>query len=229
MRKKFVLTVVALSLFVGCASKKADTIDLSKSPKSSSVGSSRGSIGSSSTRASTRVNSYENVDPYGTRSIRSSSSSSSNSRYSRDHNRNGSSSGSGINDGTYGSLPYTQNSDYGNLNKGLKNVYFGVDKYAITPDKLPIIIKNAKLIKKATRTGARVQIEGHCDATGTDEYNYALGLRRAKSAKEAIILQGVKPSAISIVSLGESSPLCTSSYSAQCLAKNRRVEFKIVE
>jgi len=63
---------------------------------------------------------------------------------------------------------------------------------------------------------------------GSDEYNYALGLKRAKSAKEALVSRGgINPSKIIIVSYGESSPLCTRDYSEECLSKNRRVEFKI--
>jgi len=124
---------------------------------------------------------------------------------------------------------YTQNDSYDALQSKIKNIYFDVDQYIITPDKLPIIINNAKILSKAIKNGAKVKIEGHCDATGSDEYNYALGLRRAKAAKEALVSQGIAPDKIIIVSLGESSPLCTTDYSSACFAKNRRVEFKIIQ
>jgi peptidoglycan-associated lipoprotein len=119
---------------------------------------------------------------------------------------------------------------YYNRENRLENIYFGLDKYAITPDKLPIIIHNAKLLREAIKSGARVKIEGHCDMRGSDEYNYALGLKRAKSAKEALVSRGgIDSSKIIIISYGESSPECTRDYSEECLAKNRRVEFKIIE
>ncbi|NOZ90768.1 MAG: OmpA family protein [Epsilonproteobacteria bacterium] len=125
---------------------------------------------------------------------------------------------------------YTQDDSYDAMaNSGIENIYFDVDQYIITPDKLPIIINNARILSKAVQAGSRVKIEGHCDATGTDEYNYALGLRRAKAAKEALVSRGINPSAITIVSMGESSPLCTTDYSSACYAKNRRVEFKIIQ
>ena len=72
-----------------------------------------------------------------------------------------------------------------------------------------------------------MKIEGHCDATGSDEYNYALGLRRAKAAKDAMISNGINSNSISLVSMGESSPDCTSSSSADCYSKNRRAEFRV--
>jgi peptidoglycan-associated lipoprotein len=113
-------------------------------------------------------------------------------------------------------------------NGGLQKIYFDVDKYMITPDKLSTIAGNAKILQKDIKAGSRVKVEGHCDMTGTDEYNYALGLRRAKATKEALVTKGIKPSAITIVSMGESSPECTTDYSSECLAKNRRVEFKVI-
>ena len=124
---------------------------------------------------------------------------------------------------------YSYNADYGEeANGGIKNIYFSTDQYAITPDKLHIVRTNARILSSSVKSGARVKIEGHCDATGTDEYNYALGLRRAKSAKDAITTSGIKPSSIIVVSMGESSPECTTSYTSACYAKNRRVEFKVI-
>ena len=125
--------------------------------------------------------------------------------------------------GSYGN--YTDDSAYVNGGLGgVQKIYFDVDKYAITPDMLPIIINNANLLR-----GKKIKIEGHCDASGTDEYNFALGLRRAKAAKDAIVARGVNPSNVTVVSLGESAPECTTGYSSSCYAKNRRVEFKAVQ
>ena len=115
------------------------------------------------------------------------------------------------------------------VSNGLENIYFDVDEYRITPDNFSIIAHNAKIIKKDIARGATVKVEGNCDASGSDEYNYALGLRRAKSAKEALVNRGIRPSAIDIVSLGESSPECITDDSPECYAKNRRVEFKLLQ
>jgi peptidoglycan-associated lipoprotein len=62
---------------------------------------------------------------------------------------------------------------------------------------------------------------------GTDEYNYALALKRAKSVKESLATYGVDSSRIMIVSFGESNPACKESNKA-CWDKNRRAEFKLL-
>jgi peptidoglycan-associated lipoprotein len=123
---------------------------------------------------------------------------------------------------------YTYNSTYGEARNGVKNIYFNVNQYIISSDKLPIIKSNTRVLNGAIRAGSQVKIEGHCDASGTDEYNYALGLKRAKATKEAMVSSGMNPSSITMVSMGESSPECTNGYGADCYAKNRRVEFKVI-
>ena len=157
---------------------------------------------------------YDNVDPYG------------NGNYGNNgaNGTNGYGNGNGINGGGYadGSKGYGNGSYGGDGSGGVQNVYFGVDQYTITSEKLPIISNNANLLR-----GQNIKIEGHCDATGSDEYNYALGLRRAKAAKDAMVSSGTNADSISLMSMGESSPACTSSTSAECYAKNRRVEFKV--
>jgi len=119
----------------------------------------------------------------------------------------------------------TTNGEYADLD--VKNIYFDANQYNITSDKLPIIYSNANALRSKVNTGSKLKVEGHCDASGSDEYNYALGLRRAKSAKDALINKGINADNILIVSMGESSPECYTSSSASCYAKNRRVEFKI--
>ncbi len=162
-------------------------------------------------RASTSVPSgitgtevYQNVDPYG----------SGNGQYG---NRQ------------YGNWQYGTDEDDYTTGGELQKIYFGVDQYNITPDQLGVVAQDARILKSAIATGSRVKIEGHCDATGTDEYNYALGLRRAKAAKDALQNNGVNPNKMILVSMGESSPECTTSTSAECYAKNRRVVFKIIQ
>ncbi|HIP41685.1 MAG TPA: hypothetical protein EYG90_04115 [Campylobacterales bacterium] len=147
---------------------------------------------------------YDNVDPYG-------------KEYSNSHSGN-------TNLGNY-----NDNTLYAETAGGVKNIYFASNQYTITHDKLSTISSNANLLKGAVNSGAKLKIEGHCDATGTDEYNYALGLKRARAVKEAITSRGINPANIVMVSMGESSPECSSSFSSDCYAKNRRVEFKVVQ
>jgi peptidoglycan-associated lipoprotein len=73
-----------------------------------------------------------------------------------------------------------------------------------------------------------VLIEGHCDERGTDEYNLALGDRRARSAMNYLVANGVKSDRVTIVSFGEQKPLCTDKNEA-CYSKNRRDMFLIKE
>ena len=72
-----------------------------------------------------------------------------------------------------------------------------------------------------------IKVEGNCDEWGTDEYNYALGLKRAKSAKDALVRNGVSADRIAVVSFGESNPVCTDKTKA-CDAQNRRADFKVL-
>ena len=73
---------------------------------------------------------------------------------------------------------------------------------------------------------SRVEVEGHCDERGTNEYNLALGARRAESAKRYLIDLGISPSALSTISYGEELPLCKEQNEA-CWAKNRRAHFVV--
>ena len=73
--------------------------------------------------------------------------------------------------------------------------------------------------------GARVVLEGHADERGTREYNMALGERRAKAVQRYLVLQGVSPAQLELVSYGEERPLAAGS-GEESWAQNRRVELK---
>ena len=154
---------------------------------------------------------YQNVDPYG----------SGNGQYGNGQYGNG--------NGQYGDGQYGASGDAYANGGGVQKIYFGLDQYDITPGQLGVVAQDARILKRAITTGAKVKIEGHCDARGTDEYNYALGLRRAKAAKDALQSNGVNPNKLILVSMGESSPECTTSTTEECYAKNRRVEFKVIQ
>ncbi|MBF0983737.1 MAG: OmpA family protein [Campylobacter sp.] len=106
------------------------------------------------------------------------------------------------------------------------NVYFDFDRFNIRADQQGTINNNAALFNQAGAEALTVKVEGNCDEWGSDEYNYALGLKRATAAKDALVAQGVNESRISVVSYGESNMVC-SEHSKECDAQNRRDEFKV--
>ncbi len=108
-----------------------------------------------------------------------------------------------------------------------KKIYFDFDKYNIRPDQVPNVDYDAQLFNSDEAKEFKVKVEGNCDEWGSDEYNYALGLKRAKSVKDALVSRGVDPSRLTIISYGESNPVCTE-HTKECWAKNRRVEFELI-
>src|SRR5499426_1792800 len=106
-------------------------------------------------------------------------------------------------------------------NANLKDVYFDFDKYDIRPNDAKILDTNAAWLKTNDNL---VLIEGHADERGTNEYNLALGERRAKSTMNYLVSQGVQASRITIISYGEERPLCTE-HTEECWARNRRAHF----
>ena len=106
------------------------------------------------------------------------------------------------------------------------NVYFDYDIFNIRADQQGTINNNAALFNQAGAESLTVKIEGNCDEWGSDEYNYALGLKRAKAAKDALVAKGVNADRLSVVSYGESNLVCTSK-TKECDAQNRRDEFKV--
>jgi len=108
---------------------------------------------------------------------------------------------------------------------GFQSIYFAFGNYGISSAMERDISKNVSV---ASRSSSKIKIEGNCDEFGTDEYNYALGLKRAKAVKDALASQGVNPSKMVIVSFGESNPVCSSPTDA-CYAKNRRVDLRLIK
>ena len=103
-------------------------------------------------------------------------------------------------------------------------IYFDLDRSDITDDsrakldaKVPVLTQN---------TAVRIRIAGHTDSRGSDEYNLALGQRRAAAAKRYLTDRGIDGSRIEIVSFGEERPTCTDE-SEGCWSRNRRDEFEI--
>ena len=106
----------------------------------------------------------------------------------------------------------------------LKPIYFDFDKYDIRPGDARVLDANASWLK--SNAAQLVLIEGHCDERGTNEYNLALGERRAKSTMNYLVSQGVQASRITIISYGEERPVCTQ-HNEECWSKNRRAQFLV--
>ncbi len=106
--------------------------------------------------------------------------------------------------------------------KGLKTVYFDFDKSNLRDDQQSILQGNGDFLK--TNSGVRVVIEGHCDERGTNEYNMALGDRRARTAKNYLINLGIDPNRLNTISYGEERPVA-SCHDESCWWQNRRDEF----
>jgi len=106
----------------------------------------------------------------------------------------------------------------------LKDINFDFDSYALTPSAKSILDENYNYL--AANTGVKVQVEGHCDERGTNEYNLKLGANRARSAYEYLRAKGVDASRLSTVSYGEELPL-DPAHNEAAWAKNRRDHFNI--
>lgn len=105
------------------------------------------------------------------------------------------------------------------------DILFDYDKYDIKDAYKPEMRKVSEWMAK--NSPAVVSIEGHCDERGTNEYNLALGDRRARSVKDYLVSLGVPSSRIETISYGEEKPACTEQNEG-CWAKNRRAHFVIL-
>jgi len=111
-------------------------------------------------------------------------------------------------------------------------IYFAFDTYKLTSEDVDTLHSNVQLVKadaEAMQIANKysLKLEGNCDEWGSDEYNFALGLKRAKAVKDELISEGIDSSRITTVSYGSSSPVCTDK-TQECWSKNRRVDFKLL-
>lgn len=105
-----------------------------------------------------------------------------------------------------------------------EDVYFEFDKSTLTPVAQETLTRKAELLRKFQNLA--VTIEGNCDERGTNEYNLALGDRRAESAKAFLVQLGIEASRMTTISYGEERPVCTE-HTEECWAKNRRDHFAV--
>ena len=114
-----------------------------------------------------------------------------------------------------------QGSDSGTI-AGLSTVFFEYDKSTLTESENVKLQENVAWMKK--NPGVMMNIEGHCDQRGSNEYNLSLGERRANSVKKMMVSMGIPANRLTIVSFGEEKPLVQGD-SEEAMAKNRRANF----
>jgi peptidoglycan-associated lipoprotein len=106
----------------------------------------------------------------------------------------------------------------------LADVLFDYDEFAIRDDQRTLLQKNADYLRRWT--SVRATIEGHADARGTNEYNFALGERRANAVREYLAGLGIAADRFVVVSKGEEETLCGDD-TEPCHQRNRRGHFVI--
>ncbi len=112
--------------------------------------------------------------------------------------------------------------DNGDLSvDSLTTIYFDFDRYNIREDMKDYVRANADYIK--SQNIKSIVLQGNTDEFGGDEYNTALGLKRALSVRDALVLQGLPKNMFSTISYGMHKPVCTEKTN-ECYAKNRRTD-----
>jgi peptidoglycan-associated lipoprotein len=200
--KNTILSVCAVGLLAGCASKKVEYDESSK------------------TQAQTETPS-SSVDNRMESMAGEESAVSDEANYSNSNSR-------GLSTQTHDGVHSVQSDIDGNVVL-LESVHFNFDKFNLTDEMREIATTNYTKIDATIQSynGLKIKLEGNCDEWGTDEYNYALGLKRAKTAKDALVADGIDASRIMMVSFGESNPVCNQK-NTSCWKMNRRVDYRLL-
>ena len=105
-----------------------------------------------------------------------------------------------------------------------EDIYFDFDKSTLSPAAQDNLLRKAEWLRE--NSDATVTVEGHCDERGTNEYNLALGDRRAESAKAFLADLGIDPARLTTISYGEERPV-DPRHTEEAWAKNRRSHFVV--
>ena len=105
------------------------------------------------------------------------------------------------------------------------DIYFEFDRYDLSGPNRKILRQLSSILKK--KDWLKVELQGHTDKRGHNNYNIALGERRAQSIKMYLVSQGVIPGRIHTVSYGEERPFCSDD--EECRKTNRRVHIRLLE
>ncbi len=108
----------------------------------------------------------------------------------------------------------------------LKDIHFQFDKYDLDANSKSVLKQNADFLKQ--HPSVKVEIQGHCDERGTNNYNLALGQRRAASTKRYLASLGIPENRLHVISYGEEKPFCGESNDG-CWWRNRRAHFMVAE
>ena len=102
---------------------------------------------------------------------------------------------------------------------GLRDVFFGYDSWVISEEGRQSLSHDAEWMK--SNPNALIKVEGHCDERGTVAYNFVLGEKRAKAARNYLVELGVAANRLSVVSYGKERPACNE-HAESCYQQNRR-------
>jgi peptidoglycan-associated lipoprotein len=108
------------------------------------------------------------------------------------------------------------------FSSNVQTIYFDYDKSEIRPDQMARLQSNATWLKQ--NPSVHFTVEGNCDDRGSQEYNLALGDRRANAVREFLISQGIPESNMKVISYGEERPVCRED-TEDCYQRNRRADF----
>lgn len=128
--------------------------------------------------------------------------------------------------GNKSSLEQFQKGTLGAEGGPLSDIHFDYNDFTIRAQDGEILRTNATWLGSHPNT--RVQVEGHCDERGSEEYNIALGAKRAQAAKDYLVTLGIVGGRISTISYGKELPLCTE-HNESCWERNRRAHFVVAQ
>ena len=107
----------------------------------------------------------------------------------------------------------------------MKDVYFDYDRSDLRSDARDVLRANADWLKN--NPAIRIEIEGHCDDRGTNEYNLALGAKRAQAVKDYLATLGIAAGRLSTISYGAEIPVCKEQ-TESCWQQNRRARLVLL-
>jgi len=114
---------------------------------------------------------------------------------------------------------------YEQMKSELNKIYFDFDSFKLSEPARSSLAKNADLLKKDSTE--KVRIEGNCDERGSDEYNLALGEKRANAAMQYLVTLGIPADRLSVISYGKEKP-ADPGHDEAAWAKNRRDDFVVI-
>ena len=106
----------------------------------------------------------------------------------------------------------------------IEDAYFDYDKASLRPDALKALAADSTELRDIMKDypDYKLTVEGHCDERGCDEYNFALGDRRAQAAKDYLVQVGLPAAQLNQMSYGKEHPVCQE-HEAACWQRNRRI------